>query len=435
MEQSQAVMLLTVSFGKANSASSRPLSTNEWARFAVWLKNHELEPASLLKGSLDDLLAGWKDRMITIPRIRFLLGRGAALGLALEKWHRAGLWVLTRSSPEYPERLKRHLHVTSPPVLFGCGNKALLNSGGIAVIGSRDASHDDLAFAADLGSEAASQGFSIVSGGARGIDQSAMQGALDKEGTVVGVLGDSLLKSATSSRYRKHIMSRDLVLVSPFNPEAGFNVGNAMARNRYIYCLSDTAVVVCSAKNKGGTWSGAIEGIKNSWVPLWINPSKDPDSGNTELGRQGAKSLPGNLQNLSVLFDGAGSASPLPEQGDPPSASSVQPEDADVSSANGVTPSEATVAEKARCDVPEHARTPKRDDADLYSLFVALVADVLSGGPISPDKIASGLNLQKSQANAWLKRATEEGVLEKLSRPVRYQLPSDHQTSLFRNLQ
>ncbi len=34
--QAQAVMLLTVSFGKAVSQDGKPFSNNEWAKFAVW---------------------------------------------------------------------------------------------------------------------------------------------------------------------------------------------------------------------------------------------------------------------------------------------------------------------------------------------------------------------------------------------------------------
>ena len=37
------------------------------------------------------------------------------------------------------------------------------------------------------------------------------------------------------------------MLVSPFYPEAGFNAGNAMGRNRYIYTLADQALVIDSA--------------------------------------------------------------------------------------------------------------------------------------------------------------------------------------------
>src|SRR5689334_19209736 len=128
--QTQAIMLLTVPFGESDLADGKPLSNTEWARFAIWLKDHGLEPASLLKADPQGLLAGWTDRSISISRIRTLLGRGVALGLAIEKWQRAGLWILTRSDPDYPERLKRRLRSGAPAVLFGCGEKNLLSLGG-----------------------------------------------------------------------------------------------------------------------------------------------------------------------------------------------------------------------------------------------------------------------------------------------------------------
>ena len=254
--QAQAVLLLTLSFGKSGNAGAKPLSRKS-GRDLQWLRDHDLKPSSLLESALDDLLSDWIDRAITLPRLESLLGRGALLGLLLEKWQRAGLWVIARSDPDYPDRLKRRLKFEAPPILFGCGSKMLLKKGGIAVVGSRNATEEDIAYTNNLGAEAAAQGYSIVSGGARGVDQSAMLGALEHEGTAVGVLADSLLRSATSAKYRKYLMAGDLALVSPFNPEAGFNVGNAMARNRFIYCLADTAVVISSTPNKGGTWNGA----------------------------------------------------------------------------------------------------------------------------------------------------------------------------------
>jgi len=163
---------------------------------------------------------------------------------------------------------------------------------GLAVVGSRDAGHADLAFAAKLGAQASRQGISIVSGGARGIDEAAMLGALENEGTAIGVLADSLLRAAISAKYRKHLMTGNLALVSPYNPEAGFDVGNAMARNRYIYCLGDGAVVVSSSRNTGGTWTGAIENLKEGWVPLWVKPGSEGTSGNVDLVRRGARWLP-----------------------------------------------------------------------------------------------------------------------------------------------
>jgi predicted Rossmann fold nucleotide-binding protein DprA/Smf involved in DNA uptake len=254
----QAVLL---HFSKAKDGATKPLTPKEWGRFAVWLKEQSLTPEQLLTGRLTDLLNGWSDNLVTRERIETLMDRGSALAVALEKWLRAGLWVMTRSDPDYPARLKHHLKTDSPAVLFGCGNRALLSGGGLAVIGSRNAIEDDLAYSRDLGALTASEGYSIVSGGARGVDESAMLGALEAEGTAIGVLADSLLRACSSMKYRRYLVANNLTLISPFYPEAGFNAGNAMQRNKYIYCLSDSALVVHS-RIKGGTWNGATENLK-----------------------------------------------------------------------------------------------------------------------------------------------------------------------------
>ena len=303
--QAQAMMLLTVSLGKPDNANQRPLSVREWSRLAAWLKEREIEPSDLLKGDLKFKLSGWMDQSVTLSRLEQLIGRGGTLGLALERWRRAGIWVIARPEPEYPDRLKRRLQLASPPILFGCGNKALLDRGGIAVVGSRAADREDIEFTEDLGKEVARQGLSIVSGGARGVDESAMLGALRSEGTAIGVLADSLLRSGTSERFRKYLISGDLVLTTPFNPEAGFNVGNAMSRNRYIYGLADAAIVISSTPDKGGTWNGALEDLKAAWVPLWVKRTRNEKSGNPELVRRGARWLPDDLPSLDQLMNGS----------------------------------------------------------------------------------------------------------------------------------
>ena len=128
--QAQAILLLTASLGSADSKSARPLSNGEWARFATWLKEHELAPDSLLHGGWRDVVAGWTDPAVPLVRLEALLNRGAALGFALERWQRAGVWVLTRADAEYPVRFKKRLRARAPAVLFGCGNRRLLNAGG-----------------------------------------------------------------------------------------------------------------------------------------------------------------------------------------------------------------------------------------------------------------------------------------------------------------
>ena len=406
--QAQAVLLLTLSFGKSDNAGAKPLSTKEWARFAIWLRDHDLKPSSLLKGTLDDSLSGWTDRTITLSRLENLLDQGALLGLLLEKWQRAGLWAITRSDPDYPDRLKRRLKFEAPPVLFGCGNKTLLKKGGIAVVGSRDATEEDITYTNNLGAEAAAQGYSIVSGGARGVDQSAMLGALECEGTAIGVLADSLLRSATSAKYRKYLMAGDLALVSPFNPEAGFNVGNAMARNRSIYCLADTAVVISSTPNKGGTWNGAIEDLTARWVPLWVKKSDGKGSGNPELIKRGGRCLPDDLVRLSSLFDdsSANGTAASPSKAILPIFPSDEPKI-----------SEALTVEEPLTSMNQPI-IPK--ELDLYGLFLHRLGELMSGNALSPTEISDQLDLKKPQINAWLKRGVGEEKIEKL---VRYRSP------------
>ncbi len=378
--QAQAVLLLNISFGKSDSGGSKPLTPTEWRRFATWLHDHGLEPSVLLKDDLDALPEGWEDRRITRDRLRALLNRGAALGLSLERWERAGLWVLTRSDADYPERLKRRLGRAAPAVLFGCGNKALLERGGIAVVGSRNAGEDGLEFARELGAEAAAQGYSLVSGGARGVDRYAMQGALERDGTALGVLADSLLRSAMAAGYRQYILSGDLALISPFNPEAHFHVGKAMERNAYIYCLADAAVVVSSESGKGGTWSGAKENLDYGWVPVWVKPDDALGSGNPELVRRGAQWLPEEPYPLSRLI------------GDPPSARQ-----------------DRLPLEPAAPSLREEPEPYAPADGGLYSLFLARLSELSVEEPIGVRRIAESLQLRPGQVEDWLQRALPEG--------------------------
>ncbi|MCA8837280.1 MAG: DNA-processing protein DprA, partial [Proteobacteria bacterium] len=298
---SQAVLLLTASLGKSDNADTKPLTVSEWSRFADWLVEHKLRPADLMESDALAKLSEMADLIVDVPRLDALLNRGAALGFSLSKWEGAGLWVMTRSDPEYPKRLKLRLGKKCPPVLYGCGNKDLLNRGGIAVVGSRDANDVDLEYSYKIGEYAANSRCPIVSGGARGIDDAAMAGALKSNGTAVGVMADRLLAATASKKYRQHLLSDSLVLISPFNPEAGFHTGNAMSRNKYIYCLANAAVVVTSTPGTGGTWNGATENLKHRWVPLYVKSTKDEESGNPELVKMGAWQMAEDPQQVSLV--------------------------------------------------------------------------------------------------------------------------------------
>lgn len=88
-----------------------------------------------------------------------------------------------------------------------------------------------------------------------------MHGALQGGGKSIGVMADALERAALSGSPREWLSDGKLVLVSPYDPAAGFNVGNAMQRNKVIYTFADAALVVSSDLQKGGTWTGAVEQI------------------------------------------------------------------------------------------------------------------------------------------------------------------------------
>ena len=406
--QAQAVLLLTAYLARPAQGEPRPLSPTEWGRFARWLKEREITPERLLRDDPAPLLDGWLDRTVTLERIQALLNRAGALGLAVEKWQRAGLWILIRADADYPGRLKRQLQAEAPPVLFGCVNRRLLDRGGIAVIGSRHASQDDLALTSRFGAAVAAQGLSVISGGARGVDETAMLGALAQEGTAIGVLADSLLRAATSAKFRPGLISGNLALLSPFNPEAGFEVGNAMARNKYIYCLADAAIVIAVDRERGGTWNGAVENLKHGWTPLWVKPHPDPASGNVELIRRGGRELPEEPGDLATLLvRESATASTRDARLGVESALDLIAEPAPA-----VLISPATLYPVADTTL---------DSLSFYQLFLRRLQALTAKTPVTDQELLTRLEISKPQLHAWLKRAMAEGQAIKLSKPVRYQ--------------
>ena len=399
-EQAQGILLLTAMLGRPSPDGPKPLTNGEWARFGEALHHRSLKPSDLLAGDVSALLDDWDDpkMKITAERLRRLLDRGAALAVCLEKWERAGLWVLARSDSDYPRRLRKRLGWKTPPVLFGGGERCLLSKGGIAVVGSRHASEPDLAFAAKLGKQVAQAGISIVSGGARGVDETAMRGGLDSEGTVVGVLSHGLLRATTSGKYRKSLQDGDLALVSPFNPEAGFCTGNAMARNKYIYCLSDQAVVVCCKRESGGTWEGAIENLRHGWVPVRVRQDHTADSGNAALVEKGAKCLPEDAAPPFRGIDEAASSEPA----DPvPPSVQAQP---------------LSATDEARSESEQADRLDAvLDNIGHYDLFLRHLARWTADGPIDRDELAKREDVRKDQIGAWLKRAQGEEKVKETS--------------------
>ena len=448
----EVVLLLCGRFGGERQELYQPLSAREYGELAKWLNARTLRPADLLTDVGRVQLQAVHDAKLERKRVDFLLGRGTAMALALERWSRGGLWVISRGDAEFPKRLKRHLKHAAPPLLYGAGKKELLDMGGLAIIGSRDATDDALEFTREVAATCAREGMGVVSGGARGVDVAAMQGSSEAGGYTIGVLANDLLKISVNRQNRQGLQEGRLVLVSPFYPEAGFNAGNAMGRNKYIYALSDRALVIDSARGSGGTWEGALENLAQQWVPLFVRtPGNGP--GNAALVERGGIAStfsPGHGDRLLEFFERNEpsikrvSESALPQQsllsaaekesvyesGDPMAKSTAEGasiEELVVSTQNHSVTAPAdmatavTVAETVAVSTPASVGFVP-PPLDMYVDFLTKLALVLQGGPLSEDEVSERLGLERGQARAWLKKTVESGLVEKLLKPVRYSL-------------
>ncbi len=289
----QAILLLTAPLiiGRA-SEGERPLSAGDYNRLATHLRAIGRKPADFLEASSETVLHACRE-VVDLDRLRRLLERGFLLSQAVERWSSRALWVVSRADPEYPRRLKTRLNEMAPAVLYGCGDVRLLETGGLAVVGSRDVDDSLVAYAESVGELTAQTQQTLVSGGARGVDQAAMRGALRCGGRGVDVLADSLEKAALNREYREALLSHRLVLTSPYDPSAGFNVGHAMQRNKLIYALSEAALVVSADVDKGGTWAGATEQLdKLRCVRVYVRSTGAPSPGLDALRAHGAEPWP-----------------------------------------------------------------------------------------------------------------------------------------------
>ncbi|MCT7995377.1 DNA-processing protein DprA [Laspinema olomoucense] len=417
----QAILLLCGSFGQNRQTEPQPLTLSEYNQVAKWLLENQLKPADLLdnagKTQLEKMPNSGK---LTGDRLRGLLERGAMLAFAVEKWTNQGIWILARSDRLYPKRLKQQLKHSSPAILYGVGNQNLLDAGGLAVVGSRDLDEEGREYSQKVAETCAHQNIQIVSGGAKGVDSVVMLGAILSGGTALGILAHSLTQTAVSSQYRTAIREGKLTLVTAYDPESGFTVGNAMGRNKYIYAAADYALIVSSAVGEGGTWAGATEALKRlPNVPVFVRMQGNIPPGNRELIQQGAKPFPlspwqGSL--LELLQNTASPEEPIP----------VQEKTLDLD-LNPTLVAVTSVFEKEKTSpVNPTPETPLNPPAmtrpqDIYHAVLPLIVEQLEQ-PKDEKSLAEVLEVQVGQLRQWLKKAVDEGKVIKKNKPVKYMI-------------
>ena len=298
----RAILLLTAPLivGRSSSSEKR-LTSGEYQRLARCLVDTQHEPADLLGARAKEVLRACRSSLDE-DRVMRLLERGFLLGQGIERWSSRAIWVVSHADDTYPLRIKSRLRDSAPSVLYGSGDASILDTGGIAVVGSRQVDDALISYTEDVGRLSAEAGQTLVSGGARGIDQAAMRGASEAGGRVTAVLANDLERIALNRDHRNLLLDGQIVLVSPYDPSAGFSVGNAMRRNKLIYAFSDAALVMNSDVEKGGTWAGAAEQLKKlHFVPIFVRSTGEPSQGLDALRQIGAKPWPNPTSSDDLL--------------------------------------------------------------------------------------------------------------------------------------
>ena len=184
---------------------------------------------------------------------------------------------ITRVTEGYPLILRQRLGPDAPGTLWGKGDCTLLNTPAISLVGSRELRQENHRFAEAVGSLAAKQGLTLVSGNARGADRAAQEACLSAGGKVISIVSDELWK---------HRIRENVLYVSEEDYDSPFTAQRALSRNRCIHSLGRMVFVAQSDLHKGGTWDGTARNLRFGWSPVACFRDGSPAS--RELEQMGA---------------------------------------------------------------------------------------------------------------------------------------------------
>ena len=162
-----------------------------------------------------------------------------------------GWKIITPSSEYYPKNLLTLQDL--PLALYVCGDEKMLsNELSVSIVGARKASDYGRAVARALAAAMSSIGFTVVSGGALGIDSSAHMGALDENGKTVCVLGCGLgTKYLMDNEPLRNKITENGAVITEFPPFTPASRITFPLRNRIISGMTLGTVVVEAGERSG----------------------------------------------------------------------------------------------------------------------------------------------------------------------------------------
>lgn len=166
---------------------------------------------------------------------------------------------LTRITEDYPKLLQHRLGGDAPGCLWAKGDLSVLGTPAIALVGSRELDRKNREFAEAVGVFAARQGLTLISGNARGADQTAQSACLEAGGRVISIVADEL---------SKHRQKENILYLSEDGYSEPFTSQRALSRNRCIHAMGQMVFVAQANLKKGGTWQGTAANLRHHWSPV-----------------------------------------------------------------------------------------------------------------------------------------------------------------------
>jgi DNA protecting protein DprA len=242
---------------------------------------------------------------VSIEKIGQARAKLAGQAFLVEQLNHDHIYLLTTLDDHYPRLLKTSLkRDQTPPVLFYAGDLRILERQTIAIIGSRNAGEESLAFTRAVSCYLAEHGANVMSGNARGVDRTAYEGATSTDGCTTVVLPHGIRK-LSGVQWRAllaKIEAGNVLLLSQFHPDAQWVVSRAMERNKVVTGLAQI-VIVAESNTQGGTWAGATGALRQN-RPLYVRETVPPSSlpGNTALIEQGGHPVPWPTEQLTDVL-------------------------------------------------------------------------------------------------------------------------------------
>lgn len=265
-------LLLTSHLG---DPQSKPLTVAQFRRLIGIIRALEPETQDREMEAADLIGLGYSAP--AAENILMLMSRQQQLNWYLSQADCAGITCLTRAHEAYPGLLRTRLGLDCPGCLWLKGEEALLQRKAVSLVGSRQLHPDNQKFAAQVGRQAAEQGYVLVSGNARGADRTAQEACLQAGGQVISVIADRL-DDCKRTENVLYICEDDFTMP--------FSAPRALSRNRLIHALGQMTFVAQCTYATGGTWNGTTQNLRHGWSPVFCFDDGSQAAG--ELENRGA---------------------------------------------------------------------------------------------------------------------------------------------------